>query len=230
MKTRTKALLLVLSAIILVVATVFGTLAYLTATTEVVKNTFTVGKVAITLDEAIVDLYGEKQGDQRTDATLANQGNTYKLISGHTYTKDPTVTVAANSEASYVRMIVTINELEAMKDVFGTDATTGYFLPQNFVDGWDDTKWITKGVVEDGDSAEYEFWYYQTVDTTDGNPEILDALFDTFTVPEKATNEQLNKLANLEINVVAHAIQADGFEATNGKTAMENAWAAFDAE
>ena len=38
-----------------------GTLAYLTSTAEV-KNTFTVGKVAIDMDETDVDLYGKKDG------------------------------------------------------------------------------------------------------------------------------------------------------------------------
>ena len=54
MKTAKKAMLMTLCAIILVVATVFGTMAYLTSTDEV-NNTFTVGNVKITLDEAKVD-------------------------------------------------------------------------------------------------------------------------------------------------------------------------------
>lgn len=45
-------------AVLLVAASVMGTLAYLTST-DTVKNTFTVGKVAITLDEAEVTEYGE---------------------------------------------------------------------------------------------------------------------------------------------------------------------------
>ena len=54
MKTRSKALVLTLCAVLLVVATVMGTMAYLTST-DTVTNTFTVGKVAITLDEAKVN-------------------------------------------------------------------------------------------------------------------------------------------------------------------------------
>ena len=57
MKKKTKALMLVLCAVLLVTASVLGTMAYLTSTDQVV-NTFTVGKVAITLDEAQVDLDG----------------------------------------------------------------------------------------------------------------------------------------------------------------------------
>lgn len=91
MKTRNKALLLALCAVLLVTASVLGTMAYLTASVSV-TNTFTVGKVAITLDEAPVDVYGVQQAGDRVDA------NIYKLIPGHTYTKDPTITVSADSE------------------------------------------------------------------------------------------------------------------------------------
>ena len=62
MKTARKAILLVLCVILLVVASVMGTLAYLTDT-EAVTNTFTVGKVGITLDETDVDETGIKDGD-----------------------------------------------------------------------------------------------------------------------------------------------------------------------
>ena len=51
MKTRSKALLLTLCAVLLVTASVLGTMAFLTSNDEVV-NTFSVGSVAIKLDEA----------------------------------------------------------------------------------------------------------------------------------------------------------------------------------
>jgi len=58
MKTKSKALLLALCAVLLVAASVLGTMAYLTSRAEV-TNTFTVGSVSITLDEAPVDENGE---------------------------------------------------------------------------------------------------------------------------------------------------------------------------
>ena len=61
MKTRTKVLLLTLCAALLVCATVLATMAFLTDTAEV-KNTFTVGNVDITLDEAKVTVYGKADG------------------------------------------------------------------------------------------------------------------------------------------------------------------------
>ena len=96
MKKKTKALMLVLCAVLLVTASVLGTMAYLTSTDQVV-NTFTVGKVAITLDEAQVDPDGTPvAGAARV------KGNAYHLLPGHTYTKDPTVHVQANSENSFI--------------------------------------------------------------------------------------------------------------------------------
>ena len=228
MKTKTKALALFLSAVLLVVTTVFATMAYLTSTDEV-KNTFTVGKVEITLDEADVDEYGNllnnekevwKEGDTLADRV---RGNEYKLIPGHTYVKDPTVTVAAGSEQSYIRMIVTITDLTDVKAVLGVDDATNYFLPQYFVEGWDNTKWVTTNVVkEENDTATYEFRYYTTVSTVnDTTAKTLEALFTHIIVPKTIKNTDIEKLAEMQINVVAHAIQADGFETA------DEAWAAW---
>ena len=103
MKTRSKALLLTLCAVLLVAASVLGTMAYLTST-DSVENTFTVGSVKIRLDEAKVDENGTP-----VEGAARVKSNEYKLMPGHTYTKDPTVTVEKGSESSYVRMKVTFN-------------------------------------------------------------------------------------------------------------------------
>ena len=96
MKTKTKALALALCAVLLVVSTVFVTMAYLTSK-DSVTNTFTVGKVTITLDEAKVTADGEKvQGADRV------KENKYHLIPGHFYVKDPTIHVANGSEECWL--------------------------------------------------------------------------------------------------------------------------------
>ena len=53
MKTARKVLMIALCAVLLVSISVMGTMAYLTSQ-DTVTNTFTVGKVAINLDEADV--------------------------------------------------------------------------------------------------------------------------------------------------------------------------------
>lgn len=79
---RSKSLVLALCAILLVVGTILGTVAYLQDTASVV-NTFTVGNVHLKLDEAVVDEKGEPTGG-RTET-----GNAYHLLPGETYTKIP---------------------------------------------------------------------------------------------------------------------------------------------
>ena len=58
MKKTRKILLMAACAVLLVCISVGATVAYLTST-DTVTNTFTVGQVAITLDEAKVDMYGD---------------------------------------------------------------------------------------------------------------------------------------------------------------------------
>ena len=133
-KTKTKALLMSLCAVLLVAASVLGTMAYLTDSKDV-KNTFTVGNVAITLDEAKVDDNGNainKQGNQVTNLADAERvpGTAYKLLPNHTYVKDPTVTELKPSVASYVRMKVTFNKASALIAMctdpeFAEDGPTG---------------------------------------------------------------------------------------------------------
>ncbi len=213
MKTRSKALLLTLCAVLLVAASVLGTMAYLTSKDEVV-NTFTVGKVAITLDEAKVTTDGKRVED--ADRVKANS---YKLLPGHTYNKDPMVTVVKGSEASYIKMTVTFSKASALDAIF---APTGADLTSIF-NGYNNANWIYKGNTKDAtaDTRTYEFWYREAVDASTADV-ALDALFDSITVPGTITNEQLATIQDMTITVNAYAIQADGFNNA------EAAWAAFD--
>lgn len=219
MKTSMKALTLVLCAVLLVCASVMGTLAYLKSTTDVVKNTFTVGKVAIKLDEAPVDEYGKVVSGNRCNA------NTYKLMPGHTYTKDPMVTVMAESETSYIRMMVTIEGYDKLVAAFPTTSYAEFwdgemFLLEKLVSNWDSNIWQSYGY--DANTKTYEFRYYKTVDTLGkGNTE-LEPLFKFVVVPSQMTNDQILALDQVKINIVAHAMQADGFGTADA------AWAAFN--
>lgn len=102
MRTKTKALVTALCAVLLVVASVLGTMAYLTSQ-DTVKNTFTVGNVKITLDEKDVDK-DQNTADNVTLPTgeVRDKANKYHLIPGNTYVKDPTVHVDANSESCWL--------------------------------------------------------------------------------------------------------------------------------
>lgn len=208
-----KALLVVACALLLVAASVFGTMAYLTSQ-DTVTNTFTVGKVAIKLDEAKVNPDG---------SLVANadrvQENTYKLLPGHTYNKDPMVTVLSGSELSYVKMTVTFSMAKELDAIF---APTGADLTSIFK-GYDAANWLAKGNTKDAtaNTRTYEFWYKEAVGATNGDV-ALDALFDSITVPGAITKEQLATIEGMTITVNAYAIQADGF------ADAEAAWAAFN--
>lgn len=201
MKTRSKALLLTLCAVLLVAATIFGTMAYLTST-DTVTNTFTVGKVNIKLDEAKANSDGTLvEGAERVKA------NSYKLLPGHTYSKDPMVTVLSGSESSYVKMTVTFSKANELDAIFAPD---GANLTSIF-NGYDAANWIAKGNTKGADNTRtYEFWYKEAVAAPTADV-ALDALFKSITVPGEITNEQLATIEGMTITVNAYAIQADGF-------------------
>ena len=212
MKTRSKALLLTLCAVLLVAATIFGTMAYLTST-DTVTNTFTVGKVNIKLDEAKANSDGSLVAN--ADRVKENQ---YKLLPGHTYNKDPMVTVLSGSESSYVKMTVTFSKADELDAIFAPD---GANLTSIF-NGYDAANWIAKGNTKGADNTRtYEFWYKEAVAAPTADV-ALDALFDSITVPGEITNEQLATIEGMTITVNAYAIQADGF------ADAEAAWAAFN--
>lgn len=245
MKTKRKALLLSLCAVLLVVASVMGTMAYLTSTDEV-KNTFAVGNVKIELDEAKVTLDGKPvEGADRV------KENSYKVFPNGTYTKDPTVTVLKGSELSYVRMKVTFTKATGLIALctdpeYAEDGPTGVenayplirmvnfveantakwdgIIPDNMVDTEEmlgDAKYFAYD--KDKDELTYYFYYTETVEAPDANV-VLPTLFDEIHIPEWATGTMLDAVKDFQINVVAEAIQADGFKDADA------AWTAFAAQ
>ena len=220
-KNLKKALLAVCCAALLVCVSIGATVAYLTSQTKTVVNTFTVGKVEIDLTETDVKPDGTKNSEERVRA------NEYHLLPNHTYIKDPTVTIKAGSEESYVRMKVEVENISKLKEVFPNDvAEDGTFLLQSFVNGtWNADVWncvsCTTSTTKT-DTVVYEFRYATKVPaaSTDTN---LPALFTQIKVPETVTGEQIAKLKLVKINIVAEAIQADSFANPDA------AWAAYGA-
>lgn len=175
MKKMSKVLLLVLCAALLVAASVMGTLAYLTHTTDPVTNTFTIGKVGITLDETDVDVYGVQDGDDRVTE------NTYKLIPGHEYVKDPIIHVDADSENCWVFMKLNNGLGEAAAIVIDAD--------------WTLVETTADGVV-----------YAYNVEMKAG--ESTTALFSEFTFSSEADPADFD---GKTITLVGYAVQSDGF-------------------
>ena len=175
MGKKTKALLLALCAVALVVTTVYS-----------VTNTFTVGKVAITLDET----------DVTNNTSSRVRENAYHLLPGNTYTKDPTVHVAANSEDSWIFVKVD-NQIANI-----ADPTIAAQIEAN---GWTALDGVT-GV------------YYKTYTKNAAAEDLV--VFRNFTIKGDVDYNALKDYNNKTVVVTAYAIQKAGFETDAAK-----AWA-----
>ena len=205
MKKTRKILLMAACAVLLVCISVGATVAYLT-NTDSVKNTFTVGKVEITLDEAKVNADGSLVDNGKTRV----KANSYKLLPGHTYTKDPTIHVANDSEPCYLFVKVE-NGIAAIE---GEETIEKYMLGQNWVKLGESHPdiWFRAEDFEEG----------QTPVPAKYNAGSNVVIFPEFTIAESVLGG--TKPANpaegalyiedykaATIKITAYAIQADGF-------------------
>lgn len=185
-KTMKKALALAICAVLLVTATVFTTIAYLTSQ-DTVTNTFTIGNVKITLDEADVDAYGVAIKPVAPATSVPRvKANEYKLIPGHSYTKDPTIHVAAGSEDCWLFV-----KLE--NGLAGAEAAGTTIAAQMTSNGW---------TLIDSTNNVYARAGAKGTAGTDV------AVFGSFKLSDSVN---LTDYADAEIVVTAYAIQADGF-------------------
>lgn len=202
MKKTSKALLLALCAVLLVAASVMGTMAYLTSTTGTVTNTFSVGKIAITLDEANVNADGTPVQD--ADRVM---GNTYHLLPGHSYTKDPTVHVEANSEDSYIFV-----KVEGSIAAYEAATVTGGYTS------------IADQITANGWTAltDVEGVYYKEYTSATAQTDLT--VFSSFKIADNAQSvdgwSTISTTAT-QLKVTAYAVQKDGF--TDAKAAWDAA-------
>ena len=203
-----RILLTLACAVLLVSLSVGATLAYLTSTTNVVENTFTVGKVKIDLDEADVDQYGVViAGNDRVEE------NEYKLLPGHTYTKDPIVYVEAGSEQCYV-FVKVVNQIAAIED------STNTIAAQIAANDW-------LPLMVDGNRVDNVFYYETIVDAREVTTDIQLPVFESFKISGavlNGVNEGEEKVEgqlyitdyttednDTVVTIQAYAIQSDGF-------------------
>lgn len=192
-----KKLMTVLALVLVIAMSVAGTYAYLTSQAKV-ENTFTVGNVSITMDEAAVNEYGQKlnaNGNVAAEGeTLAPRRNVneYKLMPGHTYVKDPTVVVTGGSENCW--LFVKVENGVAAYEKAG-DTTIAKQIEKH---GWT--------ALDNNPGV-----YYKSV--TKSNDAQTFVVFENFTIADNA--DAVNgwsavTAANTNITVTAYAIQADG--------------------
>lgn len=153
-----------------------GSVAWLTATSQEVVNTFTVGDINIELTETT--------------------GSDYKIIPGVDITKDPKVTVKANSEACYLFVKVAEENWPTFKE---TDETLK--VKYGIADGW------TRG---DGTDIPTNV-YYRTVNAVNADTDFYVLKDNKVTVSENLTKAEVNNITNEpKLTFTAYAVQKDG--------------------
>ena len=190
-KTR-KPLITAMCALVLALG-VNATYAWLTDTTDTVTNTFTVGKVEIALDESATDAYGVVDQDaDRKDGSPSKEGNSYKLIPGHTYVKDPTVHVLAESEKCWL-FVKVVNGISGIEDADGKIASQ-----ITATNGWEELEGVS-GV------------YYKIAEANDSDAAVDYPVFGTFTIDESKTATDLQNVNDdTFVTVKAFAVQFEG--------------------
>lgn len=198
-----KKTLTIAIALVLVVALAVGaTYAYLTAKTDAVQNTFTVGALGdsnLTLEEHMVS-YDKTTGKYAESAETTSRGQSYIVQPGVNIPKDPTVT---------------LSNLDANTGAYVFVGVKGNAISGKFDWRVDDTVWTP--VMKDGAQVmkgEYKIYALQKgVVTADGKWAVLKANDDgteitvsnNFALAENQTAESLN------IDVIAFACQSAGF-------------------
>ena len=237
---KKKIFAIVLCVAMLAIAVIGGTMAYFTDT-DAQTNTFTAGKVDISLDEAIVEKNAAGNlvaTGSRTDETQTLQN--YHLFPAMSITKDPTITVAADSEDAYIAAIVTITgDIYDLIGVAGYDniditklASGGLMAKASTqVQGWNGLSMVYETedcvIYQDADKANNTWTLYIFMKAAQvANAKVV--LFDTLTIPAAWDNAEMAKINGMNIVVNAYATQTNGFADcyTAITTAFDSAFAA----
>ena len=194
-----KKLMTVLALVLVIAMSVAGTIAFLTDTTDPITNTFTVGKVDITLTETF-------NTDTNNDGT--NDAWQAQLIPGTTYTKDPVVTVTADSEDCWLFVKFEENGNPSTYLTYTSNLTAA--------NGW------TQG---DGTKIPSNVWYRAVAkDATVKSFQLLagndDYATGCISVKDTVTNQNMNTAANAQLVYTAYACQS-------ANMSVEAAWAQF---
>ena len=223
--TKKRFVAILLCVTLVALAAIGATFAYLTDS-KTVNTTFTMGNVAIKLDESKVDQNGNAvEGDRVTS-------NTYNVYPGAVVTKDPIVHNTGKNGA-YVRAVVTIEDGMNWLGLYNENVWTApqeaafnAMINNTLGDGWElvDIAYDMSGPNHPTSDFVATLKYTNVLeagkDTT--------AMFSQIAFPTKLTGNdvtsRIDQNGEFGINVVAQAIQADGFET------WEDAFAAYDAQ
>ena len=211
MKKVKNVLALLLCAVLLISASVAGTIAYLTSQ-DSTTNTFTVGKVGITLKEYDVD---PQTGLKKSPLTAVDNLTDLELVPGREVQKHPFVTVTENSEPCW--LFVKVENGLAGYEAAG-DTTIAKQLETN--------GWVKLENVDNVDNV----YYYKDIVPTSAAAQV----YTVFTSIKIADNAQSvdgwdDIAATNKVIVTAYAIQSEGFNTKDTAAAnAADAWAALN--
>ncbi len=201
---KKKAIVAVVALVLVLCCAMGGTLAWLVDSTTEVKNTFTYGDINISLWEHELNKDGLTLS---TNVFTGKEQTGFKMIPGNKIEKDPTVTVKADSEASW--LFVKIVESDNFDN----------FMTYGVASGW------TQLTVDAEGNAITDLIYWREVDASN-EQQAFEVLADNeVSVRGTVTKDNLNALdANDTSNYptltfTAYAVQRD----TNITTAAQ-AW------
>ena len=215
--TKKRFVAILLCVTLVALAAIGATFAYLTDT-KTVNNTFTMGNVAIKLDETNVN---DPTGDRVTS-------NAYSVYPGAVVTKAPIVHNTGKN-AAYIRATVNVSNWMNLcaayypdfKYTFGQE---GYKAALNLLVGELGEGWSVVGVTA-GDTftiGQFDAKFILKYDGKLAAGADTTAMFQTVTIPAGIDNANTESFSG--VKVVAQAIQADGFDT------WEAAFAAYDAK
>ncbi|MBS6752556.1 MAG: SipW-dependent-type signal peptide-containing protein [Firmicutes bacterium] len=215
--TKKRFVAILLCVTLVALAAIGATFAYLTDS-KTVNNTFTMGNVAIKLDETNVN---DPTGDRVTS-------NAYNVYPGAVVTKDPIVHNTGKN-AAYIRATVNVsnwmNLCAAYYPESGFEFTKpGYEKSLELLVGTLGEGWSVVGV-EAGDTftiGQFDAKFILKYDGELAAGDDTTAMFQTVTIPTGIDNASTDSFSG--VKVVAQAIQADGFDT------WEAAFAAYDAK
>ena len=194
-RTAPKVALVLLCFIATTGLVVQGTLAYLQDSTQTVKNVFTAGNVTFDETAGLNEHKTNEYGEVTNPNTYTTDGNTYTLVPGHVYTKDPAVTIEGGSEPCYVYMAIT-NPIAAIED-------SPTIASQMTAAGW--TRVANSNTTIKGD-----VWAYGNIVPKSANDSRI-AGFSTFSIKDTLSGDALAPYTGKQIDISAYAVQADGF-------------------
>lgn len=201
-KARNRRVLTTVALMLIVcIASIGGTIAWLTDQTGVVTNTFSPSNIDIWMTETV---NGELK-DTKNDESIAN--NTFKIVPGTTESKDPKVVVKAGSEDAW--LFVQVKENGGVVTVGET--TTGF---SNFITYSVDTNNWTK--YPDVDNIYY--CKYGARNDTDISVKVLEG--ETVSYPTTITKEMMDALGT---NAPTLTFKAAAVQQAN--MALEDAYA-----